>query len=365
MKKNLIWIILLIVFSIILLISLYLFFVMEKKEIVNTDVKYYSEKINKILKKDNDYDLVIEKPYSKTLDVVISNDLYNRKYLNEYLIIKYVEKDNFIDEINKLLEKKYNGNEINNIYSKVKENSINIILNNNKIDLSMLDVSNFDENNLARYIEYSKNNNYEINNIVTYVNIGLDYEFYSVSKEIEDPQEIDVLLNKYNYLPKDYVPSDLVSLSGSMQIKREVKEKVDELISDAKKDGISFGIYSAYRSYTRQITTYNKYVTRDGKEVADTFSARPGFSEHQTGLTIDLSGSNGRTVKDNTDEYNWLSANAHKYGFIIRYPKDKTYITGYVFEPWHIRYLGNSLATKVYESKLTYDEYYDIYIKER
>ena len=106
-------------------------------------------------------------------------------------------------------------------------------------------------------------------------------------------------------------------------------------------------------------------VRIDGVEAADTYSARPGFSEHQLGYSIDLT--NGESVPfeefHNTKEYEWLKDNAYKYGFILRYPKDKEYITGYIFEPWHIRYVGYDIAKYIYENNITYEEYYAYFIR--
>ena len=130
------------------------------------------------------------------------------------------------------------------------------------------------------------------------------------------------------------------------------------LSENASKEGLNIYMSSAYRSYSYQNTLYNNYVSQYGREQADTFSARAGHSEHQTGLAIDVN-----TIDDSfayTPEAVWLAQHAHEYGFIIRYPKDKENITGYKYEPWHIRYLGVETATAVYNSGLTLEEYLGI-----
>ena len=120
---------------------------------------------------------------------------------------------------------------------------------------------------------------------------------------------------------------------------------------------------SAYRSYTNQETLYNRYVQKDGSIKADTYSARPGHSEHQTGLAVDVHNTVlPYTSFDKTNEFTWMKENAHKYGFILRYPKDKTNITGYDYEPWHNRYIGVEHATYIYENNITFDEYYIKYL---
>ncbi|SHM85198.1 D-alanyl-D-alanine carboxypeptidase [Ruminococcus flavefaciens] len=115
---------------------------------------------------------------------------------------------------------------------------------------------------------------------------------------------------------------------------------------------------SGFRSYATQNTIYNNYVASDGVEVADTYSARPGHSEHQTGLAIDVNSISNDFI--GTPECEWLAKNAHKYGFIIRYPKGKESITGYRYEPWHIRFVGIDTATAIYNSGLCLEEYLDI-----
>ena len=123
----------------------------------------------------------------------------------------------------------------------------------------------------------------------------------------------------------------------------------------AKKDGYSLTIVSGFRSYSYQGQLYNNYVARDGKAAADTYSARPGHSEHQTGLAMDIN--NASSSFNNTPEAKWIAENCYKYGFILRYPKGKENITGYMYESWHVRYLGKQLAKEVCDSGLTLEEF--------
>lgn len=125
--------------------------------------------------------------------------------------------------------------------------------------------------------------------------------------------------------------------------------------ADAKALGLNIPLVSGYRSYETQENLYNKYVKKDGEKKANTYSAKPGESEHQTGLAFDI-GSVDRSFA-NTIEAKWLAENAYLYGFIVRYPKGKTDITGYIYEPWHVRYLGEKKAKDVYLSGLTLEEY--------
>lgn len=157
-----------------------------------------------------------------------------------------------------------------------------------------------------------------------------------------------LIVNKSYSLPASYNPGVDATANAAL----------DEMIASAKNDGISLWIASGFRSYERQKTLYNNYVARDGKAAADRYSARPGYSEHQTGLAFDLNSLEQSFGE--TKEGKWLAANCWKYGFIIRYPKNKEAVTGYMYEPWHVRYLGKDMAQKVYDSGLCLEEYLNI-----
>lgn len=130
---------------------------------------------------------------------------------------------------------------------------------------------------------------------------------------------------------------------------------------DAAKEGISLYAFSTYRSYSYQYSLYWGYVKQYGQALTDTFSARPRYSEHQTGLGFDIGGSNQSLWAEDgfayTTEAKWLANNVYKYGFILRYPKGKEHITGYKYEPWHFRYVGKYHTKKIYDSGLTLEEY--------
>lgn len=169
-----------------------------------------------------------------------------------------------------------------------------------------------------------------------------------------------VIVNKTYSLPNNFTPNNLVSLNGYIKVVDYVSEAFNELKSDSSVLGLNIYASSGYRSYSDQAYIYNNYVNLDGQDKADTYSARAGYSEHQTGLAIDLN-----TIDmsfDNTNESNWLKENCYKYGFIIRYPKGKNDITGYMYEPWHIRYVGKVLAKILYNDGdwITLEEYYGI-----
>lgn len=169
-----------------------------------------------------------------------------------------------------------------------------------------------------------------------------------------------VLVNKQYKLPSTYAPSDLVKASNSgirrgenYLLRNILIPDLTNLINDSKADGIDLSIVSAYRSYQTQVNTYNYWLSKNNNNVAlvDTFSARAGHSQHQLGTAIDFSSSEiGDKLGDefgNTKASNWLVNNAHKYGFVISYPKGYEHITGYKFESWHYRYIGKEYAQEI------------------
>lgn len=187
------------------------------------------------------------------------------------------------------------------------------------------------------------------------------------------PGSITVLVNRKYLLPSSYAPKDLIEpkirfsfgySSDKRKLRKEAAKALEKMFRDAeKKKVILYGI-SGYRSYVRQKQIYDLNVARRGKSATDTVSARPGSSEHQTGLTIDISANSvscqlSQAFGD-TKEGRWVAKNAHKYGYIVRYPYGKSKVTGYHYEPWHIRYVGISVATYLYKNKLTLEEYYHV-----
>lgn len=189
---------------------------------------------------------------------------------------------------------------------------------------------------------------------------------------IAKPESVTVLVNKQFSLPSSYEPTDLVYPDVPFTFTEKVEKRkmrsaaagaLEKLFAGAKKDGIHLAGVSAYRSYATQKSVFQRYVQMDGEEKAKTYSAVPGTSEHETGLAIDVSGSDGKCAAEDcfggTKEANWLEKHAPEYGFIIRYPQGKAAITGYQYEPWHIRYVGVDTAKDIVAKKMTMEEYYN------
>lgn len=207
------------------------------------------------------------------------------------------------------------------------------------------------------YLDYQKKYNLSLKEAIIQVNIGLNHPFYENTKETKD-QGILTIVNKYNYISKSYLPSNLINING-LNINKEAYDAYLKMKTAMNKEKLNIRIISAYRSYDYQEELYERYLKNEKQEIVDTYSARPGFSEHHTGLAIDIDNTKLDFNKFYlTKEFIWMNNNAHKYGFILRYPKDKEKITGYKYEPWHYRYLGVEIASYIKENNLTYEEYY-------
>lgn len=195
--------------------------------------------------------------------------------------------------------------------------------------------------------------------VVLAVNIGLDKEFYEDTDLVSQPDSLTVLVNKYHALPQDYVPQ-LEALGypyGTGSLRPEAAAAFRAMADAARKDGISLQSVSAYRSYERQESIYTRYLSQDTQASVDSYSARPGYSEHQTALALDINTASLSAHFENTPAYAWLVEHCAEYGFILRYPQGKDDITGYRFEPWHYRYVGVEAAKSCMSQGLTFEEY--------
>lgn len=209
--------------------------------------------------------------------------------------------------------------------------------------------------------------------------LSLESIFFNEIKEVDGKNVIQnsgnilALVNKEFFLPEDYAPDDLVRPEvefsfGDVEIekglmRREAAEALEEMFAAAKQDGIELYAISGYRSYSRQESLFNAEKERVGMEKAVQAVAIPGASEHQSGLAMDISSRSNKFYLNEafakTVEGKWLKDNAHLFGYILRYPKDKTKVTNYVYEPWHFRYVGKKAAKVMYEHNWTLEEYFN------
>ncbi len=226
-------------------------------------------------------------------------------------------------------------------------------------------ITYFNYNYLNRYLKYKNNNpQLSIKQVILDVNMNIDLPYYTNTKEVKNLNTITMLVNKYNYLPNNYIPNNLEKLDLSyskegMFLVKEAKVAFEKMHNDALLKNYNIIVMSSYRSYKYQENLYNQYTKKDGQKIADTYSSRPGHSEHQTGLAIDIyNGEVDYTNFENTKEFSWMQKNAHKYGFILRFPKNKVKETGYMYESWHYRYVGKEIAKYIYKHNISFEEYY-------
>lgn len=275
---------------------------------------------------------------------------------------KEINKEEYVYK-EELLDLGYDVKDIELISTKISNVDVKKYLLTEKYeDISKFIASPYykPENTMRYQKYYKKHSDYTTDNVVIYVEIGLDNEFYTDPVEITNYNDVDALVNKYHKLPSKYEASDLVTLSkeystNSHRLKSVAATALMKMIDAAKVDGMDLKVISGYRTESTQNWLYNNSVKKNGVEHALIYSAKPGYSEHQLGLAVDLN-----SVEEDfeqTKEYKWLKTNSYKYGFIERYPKGKEFITGYGYEPWHYRYLGVDLATKVFTENVTYEEY--------
>lgn len=201
------------------------------------------------------------------------------------------------------------------------------------------------------------------------VAMNLDLEPYENYTVIENPQSITMLVNKYNKLPDQYVPNDLTDIvsngeNGTVQMKKEAAEAFNALSQLAADNGITLNACSSFRDQNYQDNLYSNGAEVYGQEYADQYWTRPGFSEHQSGLSVDIRLENDTSdldaVLNYPEKYQWLLNNMADYGFIVRYPENKEQYTLIAPESWHLRYVGKDLAYYLQKNNLALDEYYGL-----
>ena len=352
-----------IILVIIILLALYFNRIGELKSLD------YSEEAAKNIIFKFKYSYVMDIGENKTLNAAFISTDYKEENLGNYVKIDYKEQEHLISNINKLLDKGYSVNEVNLIISKGDDKSVSDFAKRDKVKYieEFLSVDYAKLENLDRYVEYRDKENDDAETTVLYVNMDFDKEDY-VDPLVIDEFDDYVLVNKHRQLSSAYIPDDLVTIDdeyvkseGEIQIERNVAKAFYDMAKAAKKDGMELMVSSGYRSYKDQEEVTNTYLKLYGQNYVDNYVAKPGFSEHQTAMSLDIASKSVSTFV-NSDEYVWMMDNAYKYGFILRYPKSKEDITGYKCEAWHYRYVGKKIAKYIKENNITYDEYYIMFL---
>ena len=271
----------------------------------------------------------------------------------------------------KLLQIGYSKEEIKTLESLTDETKDYLLtIEYNKDILSLMKEKYFLEKNLKTYLSYLNDNNKSFTDVVAIVNVGANNEWYTNTKKTDLSKGNLMLTNKFYSLDSTYNSDNMVKVSNNYSYGEDQMLTEDtfnaflDMWNAAKEENLNLIINSSYRSYEEQEEVYEYYKSTLGEDKANKRAAKPGFSEHQTGMSIDIQtyGSRAATFED-FDEFKWLSENAYKYGFILRYPKDKEYLTGYEYESWHYRYVGKEAAKYIQENNITFDEYYAYFIE--
>lgn len=320
---------------------------------------YKSDEITAIREQKLARTLLDNEYYSEYLATSIKEGTVNTDYLSLYTVISINGSLNEKDFLlyNRLLDKGYTEDQLLNLFKDLYF-----------YEMTPLLVFDYQYNEMT-YIEDCLSHR-DVNS-TTHFELSNDYYTeYANSIAVPDITNTNMLVNKTYYLPEDYVPENVTELSNyyaasGRSLAKVAADALAEWCDGGRNVGVIFYATSAYRSYDEQVTIYNNMVTANGQESADALSARPGYSEHQTGLTVDIAATNQESEDfQDTNAYLWTSTNSADYGWILRYPDGKECITGYDFEPWHYRYVGQAIATALSESGLTYDEFYCLYLKD-
>lgn len=327
----------------------------------------YPSSVIKLMNGNLKENLIKEDEYSEFIVEALKQKLYSAKNLDYYLELEYINDKNYIEYINQLIDLKYTKEDLKKITEELETSEMKELIKVGYVNdiSSYIDISYFNINYLERYIAYKIESEKSYTSVITYVNIGLDKEYYDdeiVTTET-DPDSILVWVNKYKKLDDKYAPNDLEKISAECStdegyLRKEAKEAFEDLCAASVADGQSILASSAYRSYDDQQSVWDTYMNLYGSSYTYGYVAKPGYSEHQTGLAIDVSSGKFPDSKfAYTSDYTWTINNAYKYGFILRYGENQENITGYNSEPWHIRYVGAKVATHIYNQDITFDEY--------
>lgn len=381
-KKKIIFILLLLFLIVVLGVFCYKYLEYRKTDDYKLNKIGYNKEEIALIKTlyEKDIDTITSMDYNKNIASLIKEEEFKKDQFKEYVVYQKSHKtasdetifiiNNHLDENEKYNEKKIKEYMEFTSRSKVDANTAVELVNANipysDIIPKLQKEKYYKEDHLVRYINYYNKKNKNTSDIIKEVNSNLDYEFYTNIQKTDMSKENLIIANKYYQLDKNYVPEDLVTIEGNEQAKKEVADAYNQMKEDAAKMGLELSITSGYRSYETQSILYNRYKNENGLEWADSYSARPGHSEHQTGLALDITSNRSNfDTFENTKEYTWLIENAYKYGFFLRYPESEEYVTGYHYESWHYRYVGKEIAKQIHDLGITYEEYYEYYINKK
>lgn len=324
----------------------------------------YSREASKNILFSSKKDYILSIGENKLLNAAFESDDYDENNLDSYSKIEYQDQKNIIRNINALIKKGYSNNDISIILAHGSDEDVLDFSKKDKVkyleefySIQYAKLKYYDQ-----YVSYSSETGEDEETTVLFVNLGMDKEEYTDAVVVSE-FSTDMLVNKYHKLDSDFEPENLVEFEKEYRnddVQMGVKVAVDafkRMSLAASKEGLGLVINSGYRSYQDQEELCETYRSLYGDNYVKRYVAFPGYSEHQTGLSFDI-GSTSSNIFANSKEYPWMLENAHKYGFILRFSKKGENITGFRSEPWHYRYVGEKIATYIYEHDITFEEYY-------
>lgn len=347
---------------IVILIGIFVFYTSTKSELKS--LGYSNKAISSIMQKFK-WSYVMDAGENQTLNAAFESSEYDPDNLDSYRKIAYQDQKDIIKNINTLLDKGYKTSEVSLILSRGNNDDVTEFAKRDKVKYldEFFSVEYSKLANYDRYVAYQELENNDAETTVLLVNMDFDKEEY-VDPLIIDKFDEYTLVNKHRQLSADYVPDDLqafdedeVKTGEEVEAEASVVKAFRQMAQAASEEGLSLMVNSGYRSYQDQEEIMQIYLDAYGQNYVDNYIAKPGFSEHQTGMSIDVASATVNTFVE-SDEYSWMMDNAYRYGFILRYPKSKEDITGYKCEAWHYRYVDVEIATYIKEHNITYDEYY-------
>lgn len=284
---------------------------------------------------------------------LVNNYKYKQSYDYKLSLVGYKE-----DEV-KTIKDKLNNGEIDNLMELKYDKNI----------VKFMNEKYFIYKNLSKYLEYKKDNKLEsYTNIVTIINTEANIDWFDNAKETDISKKELMLVNRLYGLSKDYEPDDIIDVPSQyaytgVKISNSVMDNIVALIDAASDEGYTFVLADGYRSYSEQESIFERYKNAYGYSEADRIAARAGHSEYQTGISFTIVPLYKEYDKPKESlEYKWLSDNAYRYGFIFRFPEDKTDITGFEASTWRLRYVGSEAANIIKSENICFEEYYAYFV---
>lgn len=284
---------------------------------------------------------------------LVNNYKYKQSYDYKLSLVGYKE-----DEV-KTIKDKLNNEEIDNLMELKYDKNI----------VKFMNEKYFIYKNLSKYLEYKKDNKLEsYTNIVTIINTEANIDWFDNTKETDISKKELMLVNRLYGLSKDYEPGDIIDVPSQyaytgVKISNSIMDNIVALIDAASDEGYTFVLADGYRSYSEQESIFERYKNAYGYSEADRIAARAGHSEYQTGISFTIVPLYKEYDKPKESlEYKWLSDNAYRYGFIFRFPEDKTDITGFEASTWRLRYVGSEAANIIKSENICFEEYYAYFV---